>query len=75
MKFLLKRVSDNCKQVFTMLGNKFTHAEMLEVMGWDNIQSAKNQVYRCRQKLRTLIQANPAIAEIINKTKWRTSIK
>lgn len=61
---LLNQIGEKCKQLLLDLDYQgFTPEEMLERMGFKNVGSVKSQKYKCKQKLRALIEKTDIIVE------------
>ncbi len=62
LKEILKKVGDKCRQLLLLYMQSMPMKEIAERNGI-KIQSAKNGIHRCRQKLRKMIAQDPKLKE------------
>lgn len=61
---VLAQIGDNCKELLLLTGIA-THKEITEIKGFTSPEMAKKAVYRCREKLRDLIEKHPQLNSIL----------
>ncbi len=52
----LETLGDRCKSLLTMFGKSFKMEEIATEMGYANVQTAKNQVAICRDRVREILR-------------------
>lgn len=57
----LGKIGVKCKKIFEMLKRDASMQALMEELGYDKIQSARNEAYRCRKKARQIIQENEGL--------------
>ncbi|MEZ4956214.1 MAG: sigma-70 family RNA polymerase sigma factor [Saprospiraceae bacterium] len=62
---LFAQLSEKCRTILLMAANGYSREEIAEEMGWTNVQTAKNSVPECRQRLRKMIEENHETMNII----------
>ncbi|MCB0669388.1 MAG: sigma-70 family RNA polymerase sigma factor [Saprospiraceae bacterium] len=62
---LLSRLGDKCQQILEMWKLSYSMEEIAEKVGLDNAGIARRQRYNCYQKLLGIIDAEPAIKNIL----------
>lgn len=64
MQRLLNKIGSPCEKVLTLRALGYAITEIAQEMKWQNTQSAKNAVFKCRKKLRLLIENESLIEEL-----------
>lgn len=54
-----ERLSDSCQQVLRMFLQKKPKSEIIEELGYSSEYVVNNRIYKCKNKLKSLIQADP----------------
>lgn len=62
---LLNQLGEPCKKSLTLYMNSYSMAEIAKELGFSNAQSAKNRLFKCRNKLRQLIMSNPLLHDAL----------
>jgi RNA polymerase sigma factor (sigma-70 family) len=64
LRGVLAQIGEKCKELLLLTGIA-THTEIAEIRGYTDAEAAKKEVYRCRKKLRDLIQQQPQLNKIL----------
>lgn len=64
-KRVLDNLGDTCRQVIELVKLRYSMEEIAAAMAYTNVQSAKNQALRCREKMRNFIIETPGLREQI----------
>lgn len=64
-KRVLDNLGDTCRQVMELVKLRYSMEEIAAAMAYTNVQSAKNQALRCREKMRNFIIETPGLREQI----------
>lgn len=61
---ILSKIGEKCKALLLLTGIA-THKEIAEIKGYSSGEIAKKEVYRCRERLRSLIEQEPHLNTIL----------
>ena len=64
LRGVLAQIGDECKELLLLTGVA-THTEIAEIKGLSSSEMAKKKVFRCREKLRDLIDKQPKLYAIL----------
>ena len=65
VRAVLDNMKSNCKHLLEMSMLEFKMEEIAHEMGFNNIQSAKNAVQRCRDGFRELLEKNDSLMQLL----------
>jgi RNA polymerase sigma factor (sigma-70 family) len=64
LRGVLAQIGEKCKELLLLTGIA-SHTEIAEIRGYSDAVAAKKEVYRCRKKLRDLIEEQPELNSIL----------
>ena len=64
LRGVLAKIGEKCKDLLLLTGVA-THTEIAEIKGFSSSEMAKKEVFRCRKKLRDLIEEQPQLYTIL----------
>ena len=64
---VLSKMGEKCKELLLLTGIAASNDEIARLKGYANADSAKKEVYRCREKFRNFIKEHPQIGAILKR--------
>ena len=61
----LSQLGEKCKALLLLTSNAASNEEVAQKCGYNNADAAKKEIYRCREKFRHLIKAQPNLEHIL----------
>lgn len=61
----LLQIDSRCQELLRHYKLDYSMKEISEIMGFSSPEMAKKQAYRCRERLRTVLQSNPELVKIL----------
>lgn len=62
---LLKEVTDHCKEVLMLYMQSFSMQKIAALIGYEKESKARRAAYRCRNQLRSRLEAKPQVTEFL----------
>ena len=60
---LMEQLGEDCKQILLMtIYEGLSMTEVAEKMGYKNVDVAKNKKYKCKERLKTLVENSPQLS-------------
>lgn len=61
----LGQLSDNCRQVLALFFKKVSYAKMVEQLGYNSESVARQRVFKCKQKLISLVKKDASFKSLL----------
>ena len=61
IKALFSQVGKQCKKMIILKAHQYKNEEIMEELGLTTLKSTKTQLYKCRERLKKFLKANPAL--------------
>lgn len=64
-QWLFSQLDEGCQKILKMVANGFSREEIATEMNYSNVQTAKNNVSKCKKRLVQFAMSNPDVLQII----------